>query len=665
LETTFPDNALASFTFLCDRIKSPLEEIMPRIDRGSPSGPPLQIDSTDAVESKKPAETKPADQVSADSTAPAAPPPQSPAGKLAEFALSGLARAAQLLTQTPTKDILPTAELLKRNDSQKDPKPETLELQKQVNQWRTANGKKPIKEDGFFGEKTEKAVYEFQKANGLQKDGQAGAATQNRVLLENSPGFKKLDEGIKKETRELMTSYDRDSARLQNLRELMTAPGLSNLSPAHQQMMLNMQRAHPDNPKFTSQLVTLANDPTFGSLDDGMKNRVLNQVSSYASDAGKIDNLTKLVTSPSFDQLATPEQSKMLDELKKRPDDAQLAEGLGKLASSTAFRASNQATKMYVIDALSNNPPLTDEKFNATNGLIGSPQFRRLNDGEKAIVMDGLKAGKADPKYVDSVKTLLDDVKFQTLNAAERTAVLSQVKNYPDPRSVNNIDRLLQKGWFTSQDLADKQRSLKMVAYLSQYDAGDRKVVDNTLEKFLGAKSDYKLEWKEYKDKAGSGTTFGEADEKTLWLNKGIMAADNNKMVVNSNTRHLVLSTTPHEVNHLLNGDKVDSTYKYFEAEYRAWYVGFKAEHGRVPTNQEAMEQRISWQLNPRSFYGEYAAEALKNKKEAAKFYDLLSKMSGQKVDASNWETVIKSDASKWPSAGGPAPVPAGNIDNH
>ena len=508
-------------------------------------------------------------------------------------------------------------------------------------------------------------VQEFQKSTGLQKDGQAGAATQNRVLLENSPGFKKLDEGIKKETRDLMNSYDRDSARLQNLREFATAPGLSKLSPAHQQMMLNMQRAHPDNPKFTSQLTTLANDPTFRSLDDGMKNRVLNQVSSYAGDAGKIDNLTKLATSTSFDQLSTVEQSKMLDALKKSPDDAQLAEGLGKLANSSAYRGSNAATKNSVVDAFSNNPPLTEEKFNATNGLIGSPQFRRLSDGEKMIVMDGVNAGKADPKYVNSVKTLLDDVKFQSLNASERTAVLSQVKNYPDPRSVNNIDRLLQKDWFTSQDLGDKQRSLKMVAYLSQYDAGDRKVVDNTLEKFLGSKSDYKLEWKEYKDKAGSGTTFGEADGKTLWLNKGIMAADNNKMVVNSNTRHLVLSTTPHEVNHLLNGDKVASTYKYFEAEYRAWYVGFKAENGREPTNQEAMEQRISWQLDKKSFYGKYAGEALKDKKEAAKFYDLLSKMSGQKVDASNWETVIKSDASKWPGAGSPAPVPAGNLDNH
>ena len=122
-----------------------------------------------------------------------------------------MARAAQFTNFTgPEPPKLPTEELLKRNDNQKEPKPEVQELQKQVNQWRTENGKKPIKEDGFFGEKTEKAVYEFQKANGLQKDGQAGIQTQNRVLMENDPNFKQLDRGIKDQTRKSMSEYGKD-----------------------------------------------------------------------------------------------------------------------------------------------------------------------------------------------------------------------------------------------------------------------------------------------------------------------------------------------------------------------------------------------------------------------------------------------------------------------
>ena len=309
------------------------------------------------------------------------------------------------------------------------------------------------------------------------------------------------------------------------------------------------------------------------------------------------------------------------------------------------------------------NPPATDAKVDSTLNLIGSSGFTKLADSDKKLVTDGLEGReKRIAQYADNVKNLLSDPKFQALKSEEKNGCAEPGKELSGSAPGRQLRPMLQKDWFSTQDLADKQRSLKTVGYLSQYDGGDRKVVDNTLEKFLGAKSDYNLVWKEYKDKAGS-TTFGEGDGKTLWLNKGIIGADNNKMVENDNTKHLVLSTVPHEVNHLLNSDKVASTYKYFEAEYRAWYVGFKAENGREPTNQEAMEQRISWQLNKDSFYGKYAGEALKDPKEAAKFYDLLGKMSGQKVDASNWETVIKSDPSiRGPTRTARRRCPAGTL---
>jgi hypothetical protein len=241
--------------------------------------------------------------------------------------------------------------------------------------------------------------------------------------------------------------------------------------------------------------------------------------------------------------------------------------------------------------------------------------------------------------------------------------VLSQVKHYPDARSAANVERLIGKDWYGKQDLGDKQRSLKTIAYLSQHNTGDRAVIDNTLEKFIGAKSDYKLEWKNYT--GSQSNVYGEADDKTLWLNRGKIPAGDSKMVETSDVQHLALHTATHEVNHLVNGDKVDSTYKYFEAEYRAWYVGFKSEHGRTPTTKEAFDQRLSWQLDPNSFYGKYAEKALKKPAEAQKFYDLLSQMSGQKVDAKNFKAVAASDTSTWPNAAQPAPVPSGNLDNH
>ena len=636
-----------------------------RVGSGPPSVP-QQVSSTDSTEKVNQSETKPAQSAPADST-PTTPEPQktqNPATKMAEFALTGMARAAQFADFTKEEPKLPTDELLKRNDNQKEPKPEVQELQKQVNQWRAENGKKPIKEDGFYGSKTETAVQEFQKANHLQKDGQAGVQTQNHILLENDPGFKKLDGGIKDQVRKQMSDYEKDSGKIQNLRDFATAPGLSKLSTAHQQQMLDMQKAHPDDPKFTSQLKTLANDSTFQNLNDATKTRVLNDVSKYAGDPGKIDNLTKLSTSPGFDKLKNTEQNKMLDTLAKHPDDAQLAEGLGKLPSHPGYTGSSDSIKNSIVDTFEGSSPLTKEKVDSTLGLYDSAQFKKLTDGEKAIVADGVKASKANPEYADGMKKLLNDPKFQGLGAAEKTAVLSQVKNYPDARSVNNVDRLLQKDWFKDQDLADKQRSLKTVAYLSQYDAGDRKVIDNTLEKMVGEKSDFKLVWKDYPNN-GKAIYYGEGDNKTLWLNKGMLPADNNKMIENGTTKELVVATSAHEINHLMNNDKVANTYKYYEAEYRAWYVGFEAKNGKPPTNQEAIEQRMRWQLNKDGPYGGPAEEAMKDPKEAQKFYDIWSKMSGQKVDASNWKTVVYSDASKWKTANDPAPVPGGNVDNH
>ena len=103
----------------------------------------------------------------------------------------------------------------------------------------------------FIGPKTEKAVEEFQKANGLQKDGQAGVQTQNRVLMENDGNFKQLDPGIKDQTRKQMSDYGKDSAKIQNLRDFATSPGLSKLSTGHQQQMLDLQKTNADAPEYT------------------------------------------------------------------------------------------------------------------------------------------------------------------------------------------------------------------------------------------------------------------------------------------------------------------------------------------------------------------------------------------------------------------------------
>jgi LysM repeat protein len=369
------------------------------------------------------------------------------------------------------------------------------------------------------------------------------------------------------------------------------------------------------------------------------------------TDPAYVAALSKLVVDPKFANASTKVKKEWL-------------ENFDILSKSPELKGLSPDEKSIVIQALASDPPPAADKISKTLAVLTSA--KDLSPADRKLFMDGLKAAGGDPAYAASLKKLIEDPKFKGLKPAEKTAVLSQTKNYADAQAVTNIDRLLQKNWFRAESLNDKQRSLKTIARLSQYPIGDRQVINNTLDKLLGASSSIKIEWKDYPDSVKHGTTYGEADGNVLYLNKGKVPANNEKLIETDDTNHLALNTTVHEMNHHINNDKVASTFHYFEAEYRAWYIGFKAEHGRAPTNEEAMDQRISWQLNPDSAYGKYAAAALKNPKEAQKFYDFLGSVTGMKVDAKNWKAVVKSDPATWPDKGhSPAAAPSGNIDNH
>jgi hypothetical protein len=137
--------------------------------------------------------------------------------------------------------------------------------------------------------------------------------------------------------------------------------------------------------------------------------------------------------------------------------------------------------------------------------------------------------------------------------------------------------------------LDNKQRSLKTIADQSPHQ-GDRTIIDNTLERLLGENSDIKLKWA----KLTPDRIHGEAttSTRTLALNPRYVPQGNDRVPDNDEGKHLVLHTVAHEVNHILNNDVPrPSSFQHFEIDYRAWAVGFKAEHGHWPTNKEAMER--------------------------------------------------------------------------
>ena len=305
--------------------------------------------------------------------------------------------------------------------------------------------------------------------------------------------------------------------------------------------------------------------------------------------------------------------------------------------------------------------------------LAGTQAFKDASAEGRAQMLQivgDISAKGPKPDLMPELFRVIESKNFRDLDGAAQVAVLSQVRNYPDAQVASNIGRMLDKGWFQDFDAGDKQRALKLIAYMSYPRSGvDQNIIDNTLEKFLGEGAPYRLKIEPIESKEGT-TTFGNASDGVMRINQDLVAANNQPLESDANGKHLSLNTIPHEINHLINGDKVAPTFDYLNAEYRAWYVGHQAQYGQPPSNEEALE-RWAFFLSPGSNYYDLAAEgALANPDEAEKIFDLLSQLTGEEVDETNYQQVIHDlgeDASKFKTnPDDPAAVvPPGNLDNH
>jgi hypothetical protein len=283
--------------------------------------------------------------------------------------------------------------------------------------------------------------------------------------------------------------------------------------------------------------------------------------------------------------------------------------------------------------------------------LVNSSEFKALPSGDQQAIRDSLAAASSDPAFAVELRGLVQSERFNDLDAATKTAVLAQVDNYPRTDVVENLGLALDKDWFQDQSFDDQQRSLKLVAHLTQHDSGDQAVIDGTLDRFLSPDSNYELEWKSITASPGN-VTFGYADGNTLTLNQDLVPADNNA-VGSGYEAQVIENTTAHEVSHLVNDDSTNQTFHYLNEEYRAWYVGYQAENGHPPSNQEAMD-RWEYFLNPSGGYADYSHGtdggwfgigakdgALEKPDEAAQIFDLLSELSGLEVTADNYQDVM------------------------
>ena len=268
--------------------------------------------------------------------------------------------------------------------------------------------------------------------------------------------------------------------------------------------------------------------------------------------------------------------------------------------------------------------------------LQQSPEFQGLTAGDQRLVVDALTNRKpGDTDLPASIQALLQSPQFQDtqdFSAAERTALLSQVRNYPDSRSVENMENLLSKQWFRDFALGDTQRALKTVAFLAQHDGGDLEIIQNTLDLFVADSAPYRFDFSE----SGAYGSVPYSPEDLFRINPRYIGADNNPVDTSARSAvqgelRVIGHTFVHEVNHMQNWDRglrLDTSYGFHE-EYRAYYVGVKAQHGRDPSVADVID-RVAVFVNPGGGYAHLAELLAAGGQDAQEIVGYLNTLLGR-----------------------------------
>jgi hypothetical protein len=480
-----------------------------------------------------------------------------------------------------------------------------------------------------------------------------------------SPGFDALGPKGQVAALELFRKNLDDPDALKRVRDGVNSLDGCKSKQGRLDVLEGLQGASPLSQETLDKTKELLHSSSFTHLNQADQELVTSGLKAGKCDPKYAESLKGLVEDPKFKALKPEEKTKILTATRDLPgastadlfkanlgDSAALARAHDALGSLGSVKSAEG--KQQVVDGLAKASPLSQDTVDKAKALLASPQFGALSEADQKLVTEGIQGAKADPKYTENLKKLLEDPKFAALKPEEQTAVLSQTKNYPDARSVDNVQKMLQKDWFTGFDLADKQRSLKMVAFLSQHDAGDQTVIQNTLGKFLGPSAPYTLDFNQ------TGGAYGSALGTQFHLNRGYIADGNDKVdTSNDDTMHMSTHTFAHEVNHLVNGDRVRQTYDYFNAEYRGFFVGFKAQNGREPTRDEVLD-RVRYLLTATDGAYDSIRRALADPVEGPKIVEFMKGVLGRDdVTQANAATLAVRDG------GHTAPRPTGNLDNH
>lgn len=417
---------------------------------GGPPSPPPQADPAKEPESTSSKETPTPTPTPGPAETKQTPQQNDKKAQVAEHSIAGQARAALLKSAEKSSTggvtnifgsamsamgeaAAQAAVKFAKPLSQGDQGPEVEKAQVEINNWRWANGKKPIKETGKFDEETERAVRDFQSANGLKADCIYGPNTRDRLELENDPYFKSLPADTKKKVRDQMDGYSQDPISREKLKDLATNSNFADVSQDGQNWALKTLALSPQSTANLNNVkqnvrdrAGLEKNANFEKLDVGTKKQITDSMEKHSLDKNNRDQLVRIATDPALGKLSRPLQEEALKAFEKAPGDASYVGDLKKIIGSEAFQSQKMtdALKTRTLEVAGNNainPTFTDSLAK----IVDSKSFDKMDDALKTRTLDLAANHSANNQHTRSLTNLVTHDNFGAMPAQDQGKTLN------------------------------------------------------------------------------------------------------------------------------------------------------------------------------------------------------------------------------------------------
>jgi hypothetical protein len=171
------------------------------------------------------------------------------------------------------------------------------------------------------------------------------------------------------------------------------------------------------------------------------------------------------------------------------------------------------------------------------------------------------------------------DKNFGILPLETRFALLSQISNYPNERTISKLKLLVDKPGLDKQSLDNQQRSVRFIAIASHY--GAKEILDITFDILLDPNRPI-WKWTDLE------ANICEYRSDGILFDRNWMTASN-RNVVSDREIHFATHTSTYAGYHAKHKTRATPTYLYFRREYLAHYYGHKGQYyGARPNEQWA-----------------------------------------------------------------------------